>query len=26
MDKRAYCDYLGEKSFSTVPGTDYIFK
>lgn len=25
MDKRAYCDYLGEKSFSTVPGTDYIF-
>lgn len=26
MDKRAYCDYLGEKSFSTVPGTDYVFK
>ncbi|MCZ4319050.1 bifunctional metallophosphatase/5'-nucleotidase [Aequorivita viscosa] len=26
MDKRAYCEYLGEKSFSTVPGTDYIFK
>ena len=26
MDKRAYCDFLGEKSFSTVPGTDYIFK
>lgn len=26
MDKRAYCDYLGEKSFSTVPGTDYIFR
>lgn len=26
MDGRAYCDYLGEKSFSTVPGTDYIFR
>lgn len=26
LDKRAYCDYLGEKSFSTVPGTDYIFR
>lgn len=26
MDKRAYCDYLGENSFSTVPGTDYIFR
>lgn len=26
MDKRAYCDFLGEKSFSTVPGTDYLFK
>ncbi len=25
-NKRAYCDYLGEKSFSTVPGTDYIFE
>ena len=26
LDGRAYCDYLGEKSFSTVPGTDYIFR
>ena len=26
MDQRAYCDYLGEKSFSTVPGTDYVFQ
>ncbi|WP_260402678.1 MULTISPECIES: bifunctional UDP-sugar hydrolase/5'-nucleotidase [Aequorivita] len=26
MDGRAYCEYLGVNSFSTVPGTDYIFK
>lgn len=26
LDGRAYCDYLGEVSFSTVPGTDYIFR
>ena len=26
LDGRAYCEYLGEKSFSTVPGTDYIFR
>ena len=26
MDKRAYCNYLGEKSFSTVPGTNYSFR
>lgn len=26
LDGRAYCDHLGEVSFSTVPGTDYIFK
>ncbi|TYB74291.1 bifunctional metallophosphatase/5'-nucleotidase [Bizionia myxarmorum] len=25
LDGRAYCDYLGEYSFSTVPGTDYKF-
>ncbi|HET8810742.1 MAG TPA: bifunctional metallophosphatase/5'-nucleotidase [Flavobacteriaceae bacterium] len=24
-EKRAYCDYLGHYSFSTVPGTDYEF-
>lgn len=26
LDKRAYCDILGENSFSTVPGTNYEFK
>lgn len=26
LDKRAYCDYLGPNSFSTVPGTDYKFQ
>ena len=26
LDKRAYCDYLGQNSFSTVPGTDYKFQ
>ncbi len=26
LDGRAFCEYLGEKSFSTVPGTDYIFR
>lgn len=26
LDKRAYCKYLGENSFSTVPGSNYIFK
>lgn len=26
LDGRAYCDYLGEYSFSTVPGTDYKFQ
>jgi 5'-nucleotidase len=26
LDGRAYCEYLGEKSFSTVPGTDYEFQ
>lgn len=26
IDKRAYCDFLDGKFFSTVPGTDYIFK
>lgn len=26
LERRAYCEYLGENSFSTVPGTDYIFK
>ncbi len=26
LDRRSYCDYLDEKSFSTVPGTDYIFE
>ncbi|MUP45634.1 bifunctional metallophosphatase/5'-nucleotidase [Gramella sp. BOM4] len=26
LEGRAYCDYLGEYSFSTVPGTDYIFQ
>ncbi|MBZ9630365.1 bifunctional metallophosphatase/5'-nucleotidase [Salegentibacter sp. LM13S] len=26
LDGRAYCEYLGEKSFSTVPGTDYKFQ
>lgn len=25
-EKRAYCDYLGRYSFSTVPGTDYEFQ
>ena len=25
LDGRSYCEYLGEKSFSTVPGTDYEF-
>ncbi|MCX7548299.1 bifunctional metallophosphatase/5'-nucleotidase [Xanthomarina sp. F1114] len=25
LDKRAYCDFLGENSFSTVPGTNYEF-
>lgn len=25
LEKRAYCDYLGVNSFSTVPGTDYEF-
>lgn len=25
LDKRAYCDFLGENSFSTVPGTNYKF-
>lgn len=26
LDGRAFCEYLGEKSFSTIPGTDYIFR
>ncbi|UAB84399.1 bifunctional metallophosphatase/5'-nucleotidase [Zunongwangia sp. SCSIO 43204] len=26
LEGRAYCEVLGEKSFSTVPGTDYEFK
>lgn len=26
LDKRAYCDYLGQNSFSTVPGTNYKFQ
>ncbi len=26
LEKRAYCDVLGEYSFSTVPGTNYEFK
>jgi 5'-nucleotidase len=26
LEKRAYCDYLGAYSFSTVPGTDYLFQ
>ncbi len=26
LEKRAYCDVLGEHSFSTVPGTNYEFK
>ncbi|NEN24266.1 bifunctional metallophosphatase/5'-nucleotidase [Cryomorpha ignava] len=26
LDGRAYCEYLGEYSFSTVPGTDYKFQ
>lgn len=26
LDGRAYCEYLGETSFSTVPGTDYEFQ
>lgn len=26
LDRRAYCDYLGTYSFSTVPGTDYKFQ
>jgi 5'-nucleotidase len=25
LEGRAYCEYLGEESFSTVPGTDYEF-
>ncbi|MEO8933110.1 MAG: bifunctional metallophosphatase/5'-nucleotidase [Xanthomarina sp.] len=25
LDRRAYCEILGENSFSTVPGTDYQF-
>jgi len=25
LDGRSYCEYLGEKSFSTVPGTNYEF-
>lgn len=26
LEGRAYCDFLGEYSFSTVPGTDYRFE
>lgn len=26
MEGRAYCEYLGKYSFSTVPGTDYKFQ
>lgn len=26
LEKRAYCEYLGNNSFSTVPGTDYLFQ
>jgi S-sulfosulfanyl-L-cysteine sulfohydrolase len=26
LEKRAYCEYLGPNSFSTVPGTDYKFQ
>ncbi len=26
LEGRAYCDYLGEYSFSTVPGTNYKFQ
>lgn len=26
LDERARCDYLGPYSFSTVPGTDYLFQ
>ncbi len=26
LDKRAYCDFLGSNSFSTVPRTDYKFQ
>lgn len=26
LEGRAYCDYLGEFSFSTVPGTEYKFQ
>jgi 5'-nucleotidase len=26
LEARAYCDYLGPNSFSTVPGTDYKFQ
>ncbi|HET8886085.1 MAG TPA: bifunctional metallophosphatase/5'-nucleotidase [Salinimicrobium sp.] len=26
LEKRAYCEYLGPNSFSTVPGTDYLFQ
>lgn len=26
LEGRAYCEYLGEYSFSTVPGTEYIFQ
>ncbi len=26
LEGRAYCEVLGEKSFSTVPGTDYEFQ
>ena len=26
LEGRAYCEYLGELSFSTVPGTEYLFQ
>jgi 5'-nucleotidase len=26
LEGRAYCEYLGPDSFSTVPGTDYEFQ